>query len=457
MSLFYLERINDLRPHLNELRPEKQGCLTWAEFLELLFIHKRSVKPIPTPDVSIIAKANIEGGKNYTIETKNPPNIKYHTIKEKLHGESRRVKRELHRTFSEVMRTKSRPTIHQKPMSINRSMNDLRESNITIPKPFKFSEREESKGKTIRQKKLDEMIEEKMVEEENMLHHQFIANKIPTSTTEPRYEMLKMKREERTNEIKRTSKEMTKAREQPFTFYERDKDFYVQRAQASEQHIPDTMKDIKPFKANPIPPAVSAPLFYKMLEKQNQIRDDRIKKRAQETANKSKLPPRMEMHERVKKQTVDNNTKLKQQQFPFQPEITHITPDFKAQQQNFQKTLEKYKKQKQPTAVVPFNFNEPRQKAGIMTYMDDENIPEIELIDRRPKTAEITALKKPSINPPSTAKMDGLVKLRREQLEAKNNKEIQKKIDDRERKNKNERVILFLLIVKTNCKRIYKR
>ena len=79
------------------------------------------------------------------------------------------------------------------------------------------------------------------------------------------------------------------------------------------------------------------------------------------------------------------------------------------------------------------------------------------MVDRRPKTAEITEQKKPSINPPSTAKMDGLVKLRREQFEAKNNKEIQRKNDDCERKKKNDRVILFLLIVKTNCKRIYKR
>ena len=60
---------------------------------------------------------------------------------------------------------------------------------------------------------------------------------------------------------------MTKKREKPFSFYERDKDFYVQREKAAKESIPEAMKDIKPFKATPIPWSVSTPLLSEIQEK----------------------------------------------------------------------------------------------------------------------------------------------------------------------------------------------
>jgi len=429
MSLFYLDKVTDLKPHLAQLKITEDGHLTWAEFLELLFTHKRNVKSIP--DTTILTTIKEKG--KFRVQTKNHPIVEYHTIKEKLRGESMRVRRELEKTFSVERLNKGKEAEDVRPKSATKK--------ITVPKPFKFAEREEVKEMNIRQKKLNEMIEHKMLEEENFLHHQFIANKIPKTTKEPRYEMLKFKNEERRDEVKRTSIEVTKARENPFSFYERDKDFYVKRAKASEQHIPDTMNH-KPFKANPIPWSVSTPLFHEMQAKEEKTREERVKKRAQEMATLSKLPPRMEMHERIKQQgKLPVKSDEKKDQFTFKPKITRHNPDFKAQQDNFQKALEKHKKQKKATVVQPFTFNESKQRASIMNYMDNENT---QKVGQRPKTGEISSLKKPSVNPPSTAKVDAMVKLRREQLEKRKERELAKLVDDNHYHHTSDKVSFLL-------------
>eukprot|EP00826_Nyctotherus_ovalis_P037359 TRINITY_DN3400_c0_g1_i6.p1 TRINITY_DN3400_c0_g1~~TRINITY_DN3400_c0_g1_i6.p1 ORF type:complete len:367 (+),score=129.23 TRINITY_DN3400_c0_g1_i6:1611-2711(+) len=321
----------------------------------------------------------------------------------------------------------------------NRSVKDF---YVTVPKPFKFSEREQSKGKAIRQKKLEEMIGEKQLEEENYLHHQFRANPIPLSTRLPLYDKLKKKDEARRDEIKKSSVAATKAREKPFSFYERDKDFYVKRVKVSEQNLPDEMKYHKPFKANPIPWAVTAKLFDEKMERANKERKERVKRRAQEMESKSKLPPRMEMHERAKKEGFVSKPKPPPTEFSFQPEITKHNPNFELQHRIFQKALEKHKKQKQSTVVVPFNFRESKRRADIMDYMDDENAPQIELKTKKAQAQGIASLKKPSVNPPSTAKMTAMANKRREELERKREHELLKDREDNARVDKLKKVMM---------------
>ena len=58
---------------------------------------------------------------------------------------------------------------------------------ITVPKPFRFDMRDQTKPKTIRERKVEEMVMEKQVEEKNMIQHQFRHKPIPAAVLVPRY------------------------------------------------------------------------------------------------------------------------------------------------------------------------------------------------------------------------------------------------------------------------------
>ena len=414
-ELFYLENPEELMIHIKEFKTQKPDYLTWAEFLELLFTYKNYAKKY------LISQSQDHPEQTkYTIERKNQKQ-EYHTFKEKIRCKSLKVRKDLEKSFRDERIRKSKMTGEdykkKRYKSASKSLRSLKEKALTVPKPFEFYNREEVKGKSIRQMKLEEMVGEKILEEENMMNHQFRANPIPKTTTMPMYEKLKRKNEARRDEIKKTSIANTKAHEKPFSFYERDKDFYVKRALASEQYIPEEIKNHEPFKATPIPWSVSTLLFDEMMNKEENEREERIKKRSKEIAGQSKLPPRMEMHEIAKKQGLLTRPKPPSESFSFQPSGIRDMPDFKKQQDIFKMQLEKHKREKQPTILQPFKFGETRQKANIRNYINAENIPEVELKERKEKQQEIASLKKPNVNPPTTQKMTALADKRRKQID----------------------------------------
>ena len=49
----------------------------------------------------------------------------------------------------------------------------------TVPDPFEFDNREKVRAKSIRERKVEEMIREKQLEEERILNHRFRANSVP--------------------------------------------------------------------------------------------------------------------------------------------------------------------------------------------------------------------------------------------------------------------------------------
>ena len=84
--------------------------------------------------------------------------------------------------------------------------------------------------------------------------------------------------EKRKQEVKKNSVAMTKAREAPFSFYERDKTNW-ERKKSQQERVPDEM--LKPqFKAKPIPWACSMLLYDQMTKKDKQERQERIMKNA---------------------------------------------------------------------------------------------------------------------------------------------------------------------------------
>jgi hypothetical protein len=64
--------------------------------------------------------------------------------------------------------------------------------NVTVPKPYSFMKRDQAKSqtKTIRERKVEQMIADKKKIEDVEMEKQFRANNIPRSTTENRYERI---------------------------------------------------------------------------------------------------------------------------------------------------------------------------------------------------------------------------------------------------------------------------
>lgn len=139
---------------------------------------------------------------------------------------------------------------------------------VTVPRPFNFDMREKIKKKTIREQKVEEMVAEIRNEEHAAYNFQFRPKPIPPEVLIPRYKTIQESNDMRRMEVKKNSLAITKEREKPFSFYERDK---AKKALDQEEYLPWDLR--KPsFKANPIPRACSVLIFDQMIKKQEQER-----------------------------------------------------------------------------------------------------------------------------------------------------------------------------------------
>ena len=94
---------------------------------------------------------------------------------------------------------------------------------ITVPQPFSF-DREKMRSKSIRELKLEELVVEKQLQEEALLKHRFKPKPVPPEVSSLRYRKILEKNEKRKAKVKRESVERTRALENPFKFYLRDKE-----------------------------------------------------------------------------------------------------------------------------------------------------------------------------------------------------------------------------------------
>ena len=109
----------------------------------------------------------------------------------------------------------------------------------------------QAKKANTRETKVNEMVMEKKIEEDNMIKHQFRHKPIPAAVLIPRYQNIMDKNEERRLKVKQQSIEITKQREAPFSFWEREK---VRMAKKNDPEA-GLVNDCKrpPFKANRMP------------------------------------------------------------------------------------------------------------------------------------------------------------------------------------------------------------
>jgi hypothetical protein len=129
-----------------------------------------------------------------------------------------------------------------------RSRSTAKEYKITVPRTFNFEKRVYMKPKTIREWKIEKMIEEKKLEEE-MSHKHFKASRPPPEVLIPQYKNIVEKEKRRRQEVKETSMAKTKANERLFEFYKRE-----ERKKQLKEEIKKEEKEFKhKFKARNVP------------------------------------------------------------------------------------------------------------------------------------------------------------------------------------------------------------
>jgi hypothetical protein len=191
--------------------------------------------------------------------------------------------------------------------------------------PFRFEQREATRGTSIRKRKVEEMINEKKREEDELRNYQIKARPIPAEVLISKFDDI--------NKPKRSSKNLTESK--PFSFYGKEL-----KQQATDKQNWEVEQE-KPFKASVVPWAVRVPLFKKMVEKDSQDRELRIKSRAAELKSTSNLPPRMKLHEEQKDSSsnTDKNQQSLSKEHTFKPAPRKLVPNFKEQHDKFQESL----------------------------------------------------------------------------------------------------------------------
>jgi hypothetical protein len=321
---------------------------------------------------------------------------------------------------------------------------------ITVPKPFKFDTRDKIRPKSIRERKIDEMIEEKRIEEERILGYQFKAKRPAKEIITPLYSSILDKNKKRRNEVKENSQKLLKSQERPFSFYERDLE---KKKEKQSQDVYLNEEFLKPaFKANDVPTVCTVELLKIMKQKEDKERELRIKKNADKILRMSRLPPRMEMYEKMKKEKESKVQAKSVEDFSrfgtFQPPKARPIPDFDRLQRNFQETLDRKKTSKKLTEPTPFKFESEakkkgsKSKASLRTFMDAENDSKgfNASAKKQSKVGHIPKYGKPQVEPKTTKNQALLERKRREELIEKNKREMNAIMENKARYEKQNNI-----------------
>ncbi len=231
-------------------------------------------------------------------------------------------------------------------------------NRVTVPKPFKMTLRESLKEKT-RSRNLEEyerQLREREREEHLECQKKFKAKPVPAHVYMPLYDEMNQKNEEKRQEIREASMELTKSLEKPFKFMQRNEERREKRSR-SYGSVPGQNRKKKNFRAKPFP----AHLFQsstedKMLEEE-EYRKIRVQMRAEEMMRESQLPPRMaERKYRHQVSSARNKKAYLMNDFKFKPKINDDVPDFNELHREFHKEMAHRKMEKEATVCKPFTL-----------------------------------------------------------------------------------------------------
>ena len=318
--------------------------------------------------------------------------------------------------------------------------------NFTIPEPFEFLKKNYQKKKI---QKIKEILEDRVKDENYFVYYQFHANELKKgiwgNQMQNIIEYEKEQRQQRTEKLK----EKIIAEMKPFSFYEKDERKYKEKIK--QEPIPPTFP---PFRANAIKWLSQVLIYEDMLKQEEEERNIRIKERMEKTAKASKLPPRMDMYEKERKEREEQKKielkKLEYEENEKRKFKAKKVPEFSKLQEEFEDKLkrmkEERKKERKALKPIPFTFHEPKKKvAELCQYLDQENGPYVKNPKRQGKDEEIKEIikrmqRKPKIEPKSTHSLDLLMELRRKELEDKENQQKLKELEDNIRAEQQSRL-----------------
>lgn len=315
--------------------------------------------------------------------------------------------------------------------------------NFTIPKPFSFNRKNAASAK-VRAKSLNKMktmFELREEKEKENLRTQFRANQLKNEMFIGNIDnLIEADKKERR---KRVEKRMEKIQREmkPFSFVQKDEEKLKEKRKKIEQ-IEKSKLEFPKFKANPVKWTTKVAMIENIEQKNEKERKERVEKKAKELFEKSKLPPRLEMHEKEKeerkKKIVENNKKLLKdnkkhgvnQSKKFDPTIK--LPNYDKLQQNFEKKIQDDKNKRKKTIPEPFEFHQTNKKINNQSYYDEENkLPQF----KKNALEMIRKLQqKDIVEPPSTKGLNMLVQQRRKEQEEKKKEEERIKLEDKNRK-----------------------
>ncbi|XP_033120988.1 protein FAM161A-like [Anneissia japonica] len=239
---------------------------------------------------------------------------------------------------------------------------------ITIPKPFKMTQRDECKERTKSRTLLEHEQEqlEKEKEIEAVCSQKFTATPVPGHTYLPLFDEIMERQEERRRRNQELSKEVLKSTEKPFTFIKRETDKKQNQRKPFKSIAPKPKK--KQFKANPVPKEMLNSSIDEKIAEEEEYRKIRIKMRAEELLRQSALPPNMQVKG---KEYTDGKMRQKMykkreknafitSEHKFRPNINGDVPDYEELHWKFKMKLDKEKQVKEPTVVEPFNLRTAR-------------------------------------------------------------------------------------------------
>ena len=188
---------------------------------------------------------------------------------------------------------------------------------VTVPTPFGFDTRDKKKSMTIREQKVEEMVREKRLAEDHVVKYQFRSKPIPPEVLIPKYQSIIEADLARRQTVRSHSLRITQQREQPFSFWEREKHNLAKKKTAIEE-FEKSQVPTNTFKANPIPRACSVLIFAKKMKQEELLRGKRVRKNAEISFAKAKMPPTMQKWADRKKQEPPKKLEV---EYSFTPDI----------------------------------------------------------------------------------------------------------------------------------------
>lgn len=216
-----------------------------------------------------------------------------------------------------------------------------------------------SGGESITARKLREYLEEVRSQEEAHLKTQFRARDVPSSTTEPRFEMMRQQQRARSEEVKQLREKQLKESERPFRGMQERERAMLEKRRAREQarraQEEEEQAQAK-FRANPIPPEVQK-ATREAEEVRERARRERIEARKAALLSEARLPPRMEVWEKSRKAASKGGRGARKQGAGAAKPKPKPVPDFERLHGHWDEKLRQSRKSARRTTPQAFSFD----------------------------------------------------------------------------------------------------